>query len=120
MDKWGYQVPTACPTCGALDTLFHRIWQCPFGACKRNDVVCPELIHEARAAGPTNPLYARSSQPKPELSEFSPDWDLRFAGADGLPTDPLWFEAGARSSTDGSCTDPTDPFLARAGLAAVQ
>ena len=49
-----------CPHCGCEDTVFHRVWTCPFGQNARRDVASADLIRAAVAAGPTSPLFARA------------------------------------------------------------
>ena len=54
----GYQVELECPMCKtALDSIFHRLWQCPCNDALRSAFASQQLILEALHAGPTSATY---------------------------------------------------------------
>eukprot|EP00959_Pyramimonas_sp_CCMP1952_P329787 6904769-Pyramimonas_sp.AAC.1 len=37
LKAWGFKEVGPCTYCGAVDTTFHRIWECPHGAPIREE-----------------------------------------------------------------------------------
>ena len=109
-----------CPHCGCEDTVFHRVWTCPFGQNARRDVASADLIRAAVAAGPTSPLFARALPLHPPEPEVARDgsvvvhWARTINGKEGFHA-----RHGA-IFVDGSALNAHHPAIASAACAAVQ
>ena len=128
-ESLGYLIEPDCVHCGARDTIFHRIWECPFGpaAKDRQNLVEPEVIEAALSAKATGNLeeyfvfisgafrHPADSYPR-ALTEQDDGptliWHQRPEfGPDGAPVhNRLWGDL----FVDGSCMRHTVRELSRA------
>ena len=109
-----------CPHCGAEDTVFHRVWTCPFGQSVRRDVASADLIRAAVAAGPTSPLFARALASQPPVPEVTRDGGLVVHWARTVDGAEVFRPQQGAIFVDGSAVNPRPPAIASAACAAVQ
>ena len=109
-----------CPHCGAEDTVFHRVWICPFGQNVREVVASADLIRAAVAAGPTSPLFARALAPHPVEPEAARSDGLVVHWARTIDGEGAFRAQQGPIFVDGSAVNPHHPAIASAACAAVQ
>ena len=109
-----------CPHCGAEDTVFHRVWICPFGQNVREVVASADLVRAAVAAGPTSPLFARALAPHPVEPEAARSDGLVVHWARTIDGEGAFRAQQGPIFVDGSAVNPHHPAIASAACAAVQ
>ena len=119
----GYQVELECPMCKtALDSIFHRLWQCPCNDALRSAFASQQLILEALHAGPTSATYNRGlCDDLAELTEAPPsEGGILFMLNGEEIQDPNERKLQGNIFYDGSCIKRGAPGIDRATWAAVQ
>eukprot|EP00959_Pyramimonas_sp_CCMP1952_P370059 7750244-Pyramimonas_sp.AAC.1 len=66
LKAWGFKEVGPCIYCGAVDTTFHVIWECPHGAPMRDECFS-EYVEAAIAAGPNDLMCSRLWAARPNL-----------------------------------------------------
>ena len=113
---WSDTGRSCCPYCGALETAFHRLWECPHTGSLR-----AALPDEFLAEVPSLPTVV-SVHGWTQSAGLTFEW-LRYL--DQLPAPPSSVDLPFGGLildffTDGSCLFPADPLLRVAAFAVVQ
>ena len=116
-------IPSSCPHgCPQRDTVFHRLWVCPFAEQLRQDMFGPELVTKALAAGPDDPRFTRGWFNLDFEGFVQREYMFRFY-QNGHVTEEQDFEGfpvDAEVYIDGSSYHVAHPDIAHAGAAVVQ
>ncbi len=123
--RMGYRTDGYCPLCkSAMDTLAHRIYECPCTASAVAAVVPDWFIKEARRCAATSRFWTTGICPDPgDLAPMPPTTlevqvQTLVHAADSDPGDLIAIKG--RGYVDGSSTTPTIKSLARASCSVVQ
>lgn len=124
----GYAVGSLCESCssGAVDTVFHRVWECTsqHATAAREQHASRKLVARAKAAGPSSALFTRALAGHPAASVPKPAGDdstcVVFCRAGMRMYDPASWTLSGNIFYDGACTSHVVPELSRAGWGAVE
>ena len=114
----GYNTQGLCPHCGDIDTVWHRAWQCPFGATARAEAVPAWMLREALAS-PSDPLFSHGWVPVPEmlsspLEEGTFEYSTFDTAGNCIDTSAFFFSSSDGDLyPDGSITHPKSPPYTR-------
>jgi len=125
--KWGFATLGTCPHpgCGQLDTVYHRIFTCPFFGEERRTLVPRHVLAKALAAGPSSLLFNCGwvEVPCDVVTQAQADGTMYsfFVGPDeSEAVGPVPFSPLLPIYGDGSGLRPGHPIVARAGFSISQ
>ncbi len=125
--KLGYCVSGLCPLCQqALDTMAHRVYECPHTSEAVQAVVPKWFWDEARRRAAGARFWTTGACPSPADLAPMPGKSLdvvvekRVALENGAREEEELIAVGGRLYWDGSCTTPSVKRLARAACSVVQ
>ena len=116
----GYDIDAGCPACGeALDTIYHRCFACPKVSGRARLTLGDDFFNIIMEKGADSVLANQLVCPVPLPSQPPLD-NVKRVFVGGMSAGDVFLAQDGALLGDGSCSDPSASWLARAGFSVVQ